>query len=221
MTTLHTAPANPEESQDEKGKATYETALHQLDDAASLLELNHEIRARLRKPKRELTVQLPIKMDNGRVEVFTGYRVQHNTARGPAKGGIRYHPDVSLGEVKALAMWMTWKCAVAGIPYGGGKGGVTCNPKVMSLGELERLTRRYASEIAPIIGPDVDIPAPDVNTDGRMMAWFMDTYSAHAGRDVPGAVTGKPLSVGGTVGRVEATGRGVSIAAREARNPSA
>jgi len=174
------------------------------------------LRERLRRPKRELTVHFPVKMDDGRVQVFTGHRVQHNLARGTGKGGIRYHPDVTLDEVKALAMWMTWKCAVAGIPYGGAKGGVTCNPKAMSEGELERLTRRYASEIAPIIGPDRDIPAPDVNTDGRVMAWLMDTVSAHWGHDVPGIVTGKPLSIGCTVGRVEATGRGVTVAAREA-----
>ena len=194
----------------------YDMAVRQFDAAADRLGLDDGIRQMLAHPKRELTVHFPVQMDKGTVEVFTGYRVQHNMARGPGKGGIRYHPDVTLDEVKALAMWMTWKCAVTGIPYGGAKGGVVCQPKSMSPVELERLTRRYATEISVIIGPDRDIPAPDVNTDGRVMAWIMDTVSMHRGFTVPAIVTGKPLSVGGTLGRVDATGRGVMIAAREA-----
>jgi glutamate dehydrogenase (NAD(P)+) len=170
----------------------------------------------LSRPRRELTVNFPVEMDNGEVRVFTGYRVQHNLAAGPGKGGIRYHPDVTLDEVRALAMWMTWKCAVTGIPYGGAKGGVACQPKDMSARELERLTRRYATDISIMIGPDQDIPAPDVNTNAQTMAWFMDTISMNRGITMPGVVTGKPLSIGGTFGRVEATGRGVMIAAREA-----
>ena len=194
----------------------YDMAVRQFDAAADRLGVDDGIRQMLAHPKRELIVHFPVQMDKGEVEVFTGYRVQHNMARGPGKGGIRYHPDVTLDEVKALAMWMTWKCAVTGIPYGGAKGGVVCQPKTMSLVELERLTRRYATEISVIIGPDRDIPAPDVNTDGRVMAWIMDTVSMHRGFTVPAIVTGKPLSVGGTLGRVDATGRGVMIAAREA-----
>ena len=194
----------------------YDMAVRQFLSIADRLGIDEGTRRILSQPKRELTVHFPVKMDNGEVQVFTGYRVQHNLYRGPGKGGIRYHPDVSLDEVKALAMWMTWKCALAGIPYGGAKGGVTCQPKDMSDGELERMTRRYATEISIIIGPDRDIPAPDVNTDGRIMAWIMDTVSMHQGFSVPGVVTGKPLSIGGTLGRVDATGRGVMIAAREA-----
>ena len=194
----------------------YDMAVRQFDAAADRLGVDDGIRQMLAHPKRELTVHFPVQMDSGKIEVFTGYRVQHNMARGPGKGGIRYHPDVTLDEVKALAMWMTWKCAVTGIPYGGAKGGVVCQPKSMSPVELERLTRRYATEISVIIGPDRDIPAPDVNTDGRVMAWIMDTVSMHRGFTVPAIVTGKPLSVGGTLGRVDATGRGVMIAAREA-----
>ena len=194
----------------------YDMAVRQFAAAADRLGVDDGIRQMLAHPKRELTVHFPVQMDKGKVEVFTGYRVQHNMARGPGKGGIRYHPDVTLDEVKALAMWMTWKCAVTGIPYGGAKGGVVCQPKSMSPVELERLTRRYATEISVIIGPDRDIPAPDVNTDGRVMAWIMDTVSMHRGFTVPAIVTGKPLSVGGTLGRVDATGRGVMIAAREA-----
>ena len=216
MTSARNPSSNREHPKMSAGGSVYTAAVQQLDEAAERLGLDEGLRERLRRPKRELTVHFPVKMDDGHIQVFTGHRVQHNLARGPGKGGIRYHPDVTLDEVKALAMWMTWKCAVASIPYGGAKGGVTCNPKVMSEGELERLTRRYASEIAPIIGPDRDIPAPDVNTDGRVMAWLMDTISTHSGRDMPGIVTGKPLSIGGTVGRVEATGRGVTVAAREA-----
>jgi len=201
-------------------RSVYEMAVQQFEATADRLGIDEGTRKVLTHAKRELTVHFPVKMDNGDVEVFTGYRVQHNLARGPGKGGIRYHPDVALDEVKALAMWMTWKCAVTGIPYGGAKGGVTCQPKTMSESELERLTRRYATEISIIIGPDRDIPAPDVNTDGRIMAWIMDTVSMHRGFTVPAIVTGKPLSVGGTLGRVDATGRGVMITAREAAERS-
>jgi glutamate dehydrogenase (NAD(P)+) len=162
----------------------------------------------LRVPKRELTVNFPVTMDDGNVEVFTGYRVQHNLSRGPAKGGIRYHQDVTLDEVRALAMWMTWKCAVVNIPYGGGKGGVIVDPKRLSTRELEGLTRRFATEISPLIGPDRDIPAPDVNTNAQTMAWIMDTYSMHNGYTISGVVTGKPIAVGGSLGRNEATARG-------------
>ena len=199
-----------------EANSVYETAVRQLQAAADKLGIDEGVYQILRRPKRELTVNFPVEMDSGEVQVFTGYRVQHNLAGGPGKGGIRYHPDVTLDEVRALAMWMTWKCAVAGIPYGGAKGGVTCQPKVMSNRELERLTRRYATEISIMIGPDQDIPAPDINTNAQTMAWFMDTISMHRGITVPGVVTGKPLSIGGTLGRVEATGRGVMIAAREA-----
>jgi len=170
----------------------------------------------LKHPKRELTVNFPVRMDDGSFRVYTGYRVQYNMARGPCKGGIRYHPQVTLDEVRALAAWMTWKCAVVNIPYGGAKGGVICDPKHMSQGELERMTRRYASEIAPIIGPEIDIPAPDVYTDSQTMAWIMDTYSMQKGYSVPGVVTGKPISLGGSEGRGEATGRGCAYVIREA-----
>ncbi len=183
-------------------------AQQQFDLAAERLHLDPGLRKVLREPRRELTVHFPVKMDDGSVQVFTGYRVQHNLGRGPAKGGIRYHQDVSLDEVKALAMWMTWKCAVVGIPYGGGKGGVIVDPKKMSLKELEGLTRRYATEISILIGPEKDIPAPDVNTNSQTMAWIMDTYSMHNGYTVPGVVTGKPIALGGSEGRNEATARG-------------
>ncbi len=199
------SPANP-----------FETAKQQIDIVADLIGLNGGIREVLKHPKRELTVNFPVRLDDGSFRVFTGYRVQYNMARGPTKGGIRYHPQVSLDEVRALAAWMTWKCAVVNIPYGGAKGGVICDPKKMSPGELERLTRRYASEIASIIGPEVDIPAPDVYTDSQTMAWIMDTYSMQKGYSVPGVVTGKPISLGGSEGRAEATGRGCSYVVREA-----
>ena len=185
------------------------TALSQLDEAAEFMALDPNLHEVFRTPKRILTVSIPVLMDDGGVDVFTGFRVHHSIARGPAKGGIRYHPDVSVEEVKALAMWMTWKCAVVGIPYGGAKGGVRLDPKRLSDGELERLTRRYASEILPFIGPERDIPAPDVNTDERIMAWIMDTYSMNSGYSVPGVVTGKPVSIGGSQGRAGATSRGV------------
>ncbi|GAC1702210.1 MAG: Glu/Leu/Phe/Val dehydrogenase [Candidatus Limnocylindrales bacterium] len=186
----------------------WEVAIEQFDTAADKLHLDPNMRAILRECQRELTVHFPVRMEDGAVKVFTGYRIQHNTSRGPGKGGIRYHPSVSLGEVKALAMWMTWKCAVVGIPYGGAKGGVVCDPKHMNLQQLETLTRRYTTEIALLIGPDRDIPAPDVNTNAQTMAWMMDTYSMHAGHTVPAVVTGKPLSIGGSEGRNEATARG-------------
>src|SRR5438552_10366997 len=192
------------------------TALSQLDEAVAFMGLEPEFHEVFRTPKRILTVSVPVRMDDGRVEVFTGFRVHHSLARGPAKGGIRYHPDVSVDEVKALAMWMTWKCAVVGIPYGGAKGGVRLDPKRLSDAELERLTRRYASEILPFIGPERDIPAPDVNTDERIMAWIMDTYSMNSGYSVPGVVTGKPVSIGGSQGRSGATSRGVVTVAMQA-----
>lgn len=188
---------------------TFRLAVAQFDQAAEAMHLDPNLRERLKLPQRSLMVSIPVRMDDGRVEVFTGYRVQHDSSRGPSKGGIRYHPDVSLGEVAALAMWMTWKCALAGLPYGGAKGGVKVAPKTLSRGELQRLTRRYAAEIFPLIGPDKDVPAPDVGTDAQVMAWFMDTYSQQVGYAVPGVVTGKPLSLGGSLGREEATGRGV------------
>jgi len=194
----------------------FRIALQQFDRAADVLELNDSMRHILKHAKRQLVVSIPVKMDGGDVQVFEGYRVQHNVARGPAKGGIRFHPGVTLDEVKALAAWMTWKCATVGIPYGGGKGGVICDPKSLSRGELERLTRRYAFEIAPIIGPDRDIPAPDVYTDDQTMAWIMDTISMVRGHTELGVVTGKPVSLGGSEGRAEATARGCLYALREA-----
>ncbi len=191
-------------------ESAWEAALAQLDEAAAIMELDPGVHEVLRNPKRILTVSVPTRMDDASVKVFTGYRVHHNTTRGPSKGGIRYHPDVDLDEVKALAMWMTWKCAIAGIPYGGAKGGVAVDPKDLSEGELARMTRRYASEILPLIGPERDIPAPDVGTDERVMAWIMDTYSMNVGYSAPGVVTGKPLSIGGSLGRGAATARGVT-----------
>jgi glutamate dehydrogenase/leucine dehydrogenase len=194
----------------------FETAKKQVDIVADLIGIDAGIREVLKHPKRELTVNFPVRMDDGSYRVYTGHRVQYNMARGPTKGGIRYHPQVTLDEVRALAAWMTWKCAVVNIPYGGAKGGVVCDPKHLSKGELERLTRRYASEIAPIIGPEMDIPAPDVYTDSQTMAWIMDTYSMLKGYSVPGVVTGKPISLGGSEGRGEATGRGCAYVIREA-----
>ncbi|MCA1849621.1 MAG: Glu/Leu/Phe/Val dehydrogenase, partial [Acidobacteria bacterium] len=194
----------------------FKIAKQQFERAAEYLELDDSMRRVLKNAKRQLIVSIPVKMDNGEVQVFEGYRVQHNIARGPAKGGIRYHPQVTLDEVKALASWMTWKCATVGIPYGGGKGGVICDPQSLSRGEIERLTRRYAFEIAPIIGPDSDIPAPDVYTDEQTMAWIMDTISMVRGHTELGVVTGKPLSLGGSHGRGEATARGCLYALREA-----
>jgi len=194
----------------------WEMALEQFQRATRYVPLKRGVREFLMYPRRELTVHFPVKMDDGSVRIFTGYRVHHSTVLGPTKGGIRYHPNVTLNEVRALAMWMTWKCAVAGLPYGGAKGGVVCDPKQLSAGELERLTRRYATEISVLMGPESDIPAPDVGTNPQVMAWIMDTYSMHRGYSVPAVVTGKPVSVGGTVGREEATGRGCAIVAREA-----
>src|ERR671910_1365401 len=195
----------------------FQVALKQLDEAAKLINLDKGLQKVLANPKRVLTVSLPIRMDNGEIKVFTGFRSQHNDARGPFKGGIRYHPQVSIDEVKALSMWMTWKCAIADLPYGGGKGGIICNPKDMSEGELEHMTRRYAYGISDIIGPHTDIPAPDVYTGGKEMAWIMDTYSALKGNFVqPELITGKPLAIGGSLGRNEATGRGLSFTIREA-----
>src|SRR5690349_8218001 len=195
---------------------TYRLAVAQFDQAAELMALDRNLRERLKMPDRSLIVSVPVRLDDGSVKVFTGYRVQHDSARGPSKGGIRYHPDVDLGEVAALAMWMTWKCALTGLPYGGAKGGVRVAPEALSRGELQRLTRRFASEIFPMIGPDQDVPAPDVGTDAQVMAWIMDTYSQQVGYAVPGVVTGKPLSIGGSLGREEATGRGVVYVTLEA-----
>src|SRR5271169_986649 len=206
----------PKQVPPEAAANPFETAKRQVDIVADLLKLDNGTREILKHPKRELTVNFPVRMDTGEYHVYTGYRVQYNMARGPTKGGIRYHPNVTLDEVRALAAWMTWKCAVVNLPYGGGKGGIICDPKHMSMGELERLTRRYASEISPIIGPEMDIPAPDVYTDSQTMAWIMDTYSMQKGYSVPGVVTGKPISLGGSEGRGEATGRGCAYVIREA-----
>ncbi len=194
----------------------FEVAIAQFDEAAERLGLSQSMRAILRKPKRELIVNFPVRRDNGDIEMFTGYRVQHNITRGPAKGGIRFSPEVSLDEVRALAMWMTWKCAVVGIPFGGAKGGVICDPHTMSRNELERMSRRYATEISIIMGPNSDIPAPDMNTNPQVMAWMMDTFSMHQGYSVPAVITGKPLAIGGSEGRLEATARGVQVVTREA-----
>jgi len=193
-----------------------EMALEQEDIAAAKLNLPHGMVGKLKSRQQEIAVQFPVKMDDGEIRIFTGYRVQHNDIRGPYKGGIRYHPDVSLNEVRALAMWMTWKSAVVNIPFGGAKGGVICDPKTMSDTELEHLTRRYTWQISPMIGPERDIPAPDVNTNPQIMAWIMDTYSTMKNRTVPPVVTGKPLELGGSVGRHEATGKGVFITGAEA-----
>ena len=207
-----TAPTLPHEMDNH----TFRLAVAQFDRAAELMKLDPNLRQRLKLPDRSLVVSVPVRMDDGRVEVFTGYRVIHDSSRGPSKGGIRYHPEVNLGEVAALAMWMTWKCALAGLPYGGAKGGVRVDPKKLSRDELQRLTRRYAAEILPFIGPDKDVPAPDVGTDAQVMAWIMDTYSMQVGFASPGVVTGKPLSIGGSLGREEATGRGVVYVTLEA-----
>ncbi len=196
--------------------SAFDIAQAQIDAVGKRLDLDPGLLEILKRPNRELTVNFPVKMDDGSIKVFTGFRVQYNQVLGPFKGGIRYHPDVTLEEVRALAAWMTWKCAVIGLPYGGAKGGVICNPKEMSPGELERLTRRFTSEISIIIGPQKDIPAPDVYTDAQVMAWVMDTYSMNEGYSVPGVVTGKPLVIGGSKGREEATSRGVMYTTREA-----
>ena len=194
----------------------WQMAQRQLDEVANLIGLDENIHAYLREPKRILTVSVPVGMDNGKLKVFEGYRVQHNLSRGPGKGGIRFHPDVTLDEVKALAMWMTWKCALANIPFGGAKGGIICDTKSMSLKELENLTRRFTTEISIIIGPEKDIPAPDVYTTPQIMAWIMDTYSMQKGYSIPGVVTGKPIAIGGSLGRDKATARGCLYVTNEA-----
>lgn len=200
----------------ENEPSMYEEALKPLKNAAAILKLEPEIVETLSHPERALIVSIPVRMDNGKIKVFTGYRVQHNTARGPAKGGIRYHPNVCLDEVKSLAYWMSIKNAVVGIPYGGGKGGITCNPKEMSTGELERLTRGFAARIASFVGPDQDVPAPDVNTTAQIMGWFADEYYKIKGAYLPAVITSKPLSIGGSRGREAATGRGAFFATLEA-----
>src|SRR6201993_4063579 len=194
----------------------WEAQAARFDFAAKKLNLDQGIWRVLRQPTRELIVHIPVGMDDGSIQMFTGYRVQHSIARGPAKGGIRYSPDVTLDEMRALASWMTWKCAVVNIPFGGAKGGIICDPKKMSQGELERMTRRYTSEIIEFIGPEKDVPAPDVNTNEQTMAWIMDTYSMHMRQTVTSVVTGKPLTIGGSRGRLEATGRGVLVVCDEA-----
>ncbi|MFP5351978.1 MAG: Glu/Leu/Phe/Val family dehydrogenase [Actinomycetota bacterium] len=206
---MTTEPVVGPPSEDTSHDTAWETALAQLDEVAELMGLAPGVHQILRSPKRSLSVSVPFRMDDGSTRVYQGYRVHHNVTRGPAKGGIRYHPDVGLDEVKALAMWMTWKCAIAGIPFGGAKGGVSVDPKELSRSELERMTRRYASEILPFIGPEKDIPAPDMNTNEEIMSWIMDTYSMNSGYSVPGVVTGKPVSIGGSKGRGGATSRGV------------
>jgi glutamate dehydrogenase (NAD(P)+) len=197
-------------------RSAYAIAIRQLEAAAYYLNLDRSLLEVLKHPRRELIVNFPVKMDDGSIRVFTGYRVHHNPARGPAKGGIRYHPEVTLDETRALAMWMTWKCAVVNIPYSGAKGGVVCDPKRLSIHELENLTRRYITEISIMVGPESDIPAPDIGTNPQVMAWIMDTYSMHKGYTVPAVVTGKPVAIGGSEGRLEATGRGVTVVAHEA-----
>src|SRR3954469_3846561 len=199
----------------ESGGKIFDAMLQEFDGAARILGLDPGIWKVLTHPKRQITVSCPVQMDNGEIEVFTGYRVQYNISLGPGKGGIRYHPGVTLDEMTALAAWMTWKCAVAHIPFGGAKGGVVCDPTRMSRRELEALTRRYIAEIIEAIGPEKDVPAPDVNTDAQVMAWVMDTYSMHVGHTSTAVVTGKPLELGGSLGRREATGRGVMIVTRE------
>ncbi|HHW70504.1 MAG TPA: Glu/Leu/Phe/Val dehydrogenase [Clostridiales bacterium] len=196
-------------------KNPYDNMLEQLDAAAKIADLPIEEYITLRYPEREFTVNFPVEMDDGSTQVFTGYRVQHNSIRGPYKGGVRFHPDVNMDEVRALAAWMTFKCAIVDIPFGGAKGGVTCDPSRLSQKELERITRAYTVGIAPLIGPEVDIPAPDVNTNAQVMGWMMDSYSTYRGQNVPSIVTGKPISIGGSLGRREATGKGVSLMVRE------
>jgi glutamate dehydrogenase (NAD(P)+) len=199
-----------------KEENPFESMMSRFDRAAQLLDLDPDLYAVLRVPNRELKVYIPTKMDSGRIQVFEGFRVQHNFARGPAKGGIRYAPDVNIDEVRALAAWMTWKCAVVNVPFGGAKGGIICDPQQMSMGELERMTRRYAAELLDFIGPEKDVPAPDMNTNEQTMAWIMDTYSMHARHTVTAVVTGKPIDLGGSSGRREATGRGILFVVNEA-----
>lgn len=197
-------------------KSLFEDALRRVDEAAERLNLDRNIYKILRKPKKQVIVSIPVEMDNGSIEVFEGYRVHYNVAMGPGKGGIRFHPNVTLDEVKTLAMWMTWKCAVVNIPFGGAKGGIAVDPKKLSVKELERLTRRYTAEIIDLIGPEIDVPAPDVNTNSQIMAWIVDTYSMHMRKTVTSVVTGKPIFLGGSRGRKEATGRGIMIITKEA-----
>src|SRR4051812_7471026 len=203
-------------AQPQQAENLFDVAVQQFNIAADVIGLDDDMRRILSVCKREFTVHFPVEMDDGSVQVFTGHRVHHNSGPGPTKGGIRYHPDVTIAEVKALAMWMTWKCAVVGLPYGGAKGGVTVNPKLLLQNELQNLTRRFTTEISLMIGPHRDIPAPDVNTNPQIMAWLMDTYSMNVGYSVPGVVTGKPLALGGSPGRGEATGRGCVFAIEEA-----
>jgi glutamate dehydrogenase (NAD(P)+) len=216
MTMAHESAAASPAAPVAEGDSAWAVAQRQYDRAAERLNISPAVREVLRWPKREVTVHFPVQMDDGSTRVFTGYRVWHNVTRGPAKGGIRFHPATTLAEMRALAMWMTWKCACVKIPYGGAKGGVACDPKALSARELERLTRRYTTELGDLLGADSDIPAPDVNTNPQVMAWIMDTYSMHRGYSVPGVVTGKPTSIGGSEGRGEATGRGVVYALQEA-----
>src|SRR3989441_9253216 len=204
-------PIKPEEDLN-----SFRIAMLQFDTAAEKCGLEPGLREVLRRPRRSLSLSLPVKMDDGTIRVFDGYRVQHSSVRGPCKGGIRYHPNVTFDEVKVLASWMTWKCAIVNIPFGGAKGGVTCDPNVLSDGELERITRRYTAEIIDFLGPERDVPAPDVNTNDRVMAWIMDTYSMHVRHTTTAVVTGKPLDLGGSKGRTEATGRGCTIVALKA-----
>ena len=205
-----------DDAYDIKEENPFESMMSRFDEAARLLDLDPNLYAIMRWPNREITVYIPVHMDDGHVEIFKGFRVQHSFARGPAKGGIRYSPDVTLDEVRALAAWMTWKCAVVNVPFGGGKGGVICDPHQMSPGELERMTRRFAAELIDFIGPERDIPAPDMNTNEQVMAWIMDTYSMHARHTVNAVVTGKPVEIGGSKGRRDATGRGLLIVCNEA-----
>jgi glutamate dehydrogenase (NAD(P)+) len=196
--------------------SVFGNVMRQFDAAAAKMKIDRQLLEFIKMPRRSTIMNLPVQMDDGTYRMFKAFRVQHSIARGPAKGGIRYHPDVTLDEVQALASWMTWKCAVVNIPFGGGKGGIVCNPDELSAGELERLTRRYVADMVDLFGPDDDVPAPDVGTGPRVMAWFMDTYSMRENRSVPGVVTGKPINLGGSLGRSEATGRGVMITTREA-----
>jgi len=198
------------------GNSVFQMAAEQFDRVADFLELDERVRERCKWPKRVITVSLPVTMDDGRTEVFFGHRVQHHLSRGPVKGGLRFHPNVDVGEVAALAMWMNWKCALMGLPFGGGKGGISCDPRAMSLGEQERLTRRFAQEISPFIGPEIDVMAPDVGTNAQHMAWILDTYSTREGRFVPEVITGKPLELQGSQGRNEATGYGVAFLVTQA-----
>jgi glutamate dehydrogenase (NAD(P)+) len=218
MTTEILARPQPTPQATTPGARALAAAQAQYDAAAAYLDIEPGLREVLRVPQRELVVKFPVKLDDGSVRVFTGFRVQHNVSRGPAKGGLRFHPQADLDDVRALAMWMTWKCALVDVPFGGAKGGVTCDPRTMSAKELEAVTRRFATELEPIVGPDRDIPAPDVGTNAQVMAWFMDTISMHAGHSVPGVVTGKPVSIGGSAGRAEATGRGVLYTIEDAAN---